>query len=238
MGGTKKQNKHRESRFRNHRSTQNQHFRLTQQTLQGFNRKHTTITVFLDIEKGLDRDWHNGLRHKLLSMDTPAHILRWISNFLTDQTMKITINEKPSEATFVNYGVPQESQISPLLFLLYVSDCPFKNMKQCTTTQFADDLSISTTSKNIERNIKNMQKAINTFSEWCNNWRISISQSKTKLIHFSLGKFTSKQSVTINNSKITVCSETKFLGLTFYLNLYLTNISRSNRTKSLSYHIG
>ena len=69
-----------------------------------------------------------------------------------------------------------------LLFLLYVSDCPFKNMKQYTATQFADDLSISTTSKNIEKNINHMQKAINILSEWCNNWRISISQSKTKLI--------------------------------------------------------
>ena len=64
-----------------------------------------------------------------------------------------------------------------------------------------------------------MQKAINTLSEWCNNWRISISQSKTKLIQFSRGKFTSKQSETINNSKIAVCSETKFLGLTLDIKL-------------------
>ena len=203
-----------QSGFRNHRSTQDQLFRLTQQISQGFNRKHTTTSVFLDIEKAFDRVWHNGLRHKLLSMDTPPHLLRWISNFLTDRTMKITINEKTSEPIFVNYGVPQGSPLSPLLFLLYVADCPFKNMKHCTATQFADDLSISTTSKNIEKNIKHMQKAIISLSEWCNNWRISISQSKTKLIHFSRGKFTSKQSVTINNSKITVCSETKFLGLT------------------------
>ena len=82
-----------QSGFRKHKSTQDQLFRLTQQISQGFNRKHTTTKVFLDIKKAFDRVRRNGLRHKLLSMDTPPHLLRWISNFLTDRTMKITINE-------------------------------------------------------------------------------------------------------------------------------------------------
>ena len=120
--------------FRIHRSTQDQLFRLTQQISQGFNRKHKTKTVFLDIEKAFDRVWHNGFRHKLLSMDTSPRLLRSIYNFLRDRTMKIKINEKTSEPIFVNFGVPQGSPLSPLLFLLHVSDCPFKNMKQCTAT--------------------------------------------------------------------------------------------------------
>ena len=113
----------------------------TQQIWQGFNIKHTATTVFLDIEKAFDRVWHSGLRHKLLSMDTPPHLLRWISSFITDRTMNIVINEKTSE---------KGSPLSSLLFLLYVSDCPFENMNKCTATQFFY-LSINTTSKNIDK---------------------------------------------------------------------------------------
>ena len=107
-------------------------------------------------------------------MDTPPHLLRWISNFLTDRTMKITINKKTSEPIFVNYGVPQGSPLSPLLFLLHVSDCEFENMNKCTANHFAYNASISTTDKNIEKNIKHVQKAINTLSEWRNNWYQSV----------------------------------------------------------------
>ena len=118
-------------------------------------------------------------------MDTLPHLLRWISIFLTDRTMKITINDKQLEVIYVNYGAPQES---PLLFFLYVSDCQFENMNKCTATQFTDDISISITSKNIEKNIKTSIKSDKYLSNWCDNWRISILQSKTKVIHFSREK--------------------------------------------------
>ena len=47
--------------------------------------------VFLDIEKAFDRVWHNGLRYELLHMNAPALLLRWISSFLKDRTVKVRI---------------------------------------------------------------------------------------------------------------------------------------------------
>ena len=38
--------------------------------------------IFLDVEKAFDRVWHNGLRFKLLNLNLPPLLTRWISNFL------------------------------------------------------------------------------------------------------------------------------------------------------------
>ena len=204
-----------QSGFRAKRSTQDQLFRLTQQIAQGLNRRQTTSAIFLDIEKAFDRVWHNGLRYKLAQLDTPPHLLKWVSNFLNNRKMQITINNKHSKTISVKYGVPQGSPLSPLLFLLYVADCPIKSMTRCSGTQFADDLSICTTSRSVNLNIKNLQAALYILSEWCNKWRIRLSQNKSKLIHFNRHRNATNLTVTINKQPISVCKEAKFLGITF-----------------------
>ncbi len=204
-----------QSGFRNKRSTQDQLFRLTQQIIQGKNKKQKTSSLFLDVEKAFDRVWHNGLRYKLMHLDTPPQLLRWISNFLSDRKMKITINGKASKPMRANYGVPQGSPLSPILFILFVADCPTQQMTHCTSTQFADDLSISTTSKKLQRNVRYLQNALNTLTTWCNMWRIKISHTKTKLLHFTKSKSAQKTTVSIKDTKITTCNEAKFLGIKY-----------------------
>ena len=91
-------------RIFNHRSTQDKLFRL----IQVFNRKHSTST---DLVKIFDHVWYNGLRHQRLSIDTPTHLLRWISNFPTERSNEVTMNGKASETNFGNYGIPQGSPL-------------------------------------------------------------------------------------------------------------------------------
>ena len=127
-----------QSGFRKHHSTNDKLFELTQAVCQAQRLSKRVGAVFLDIEKAFDRVWHNGLRYELLHMNAPALLLRWISSFLRDRTVKVRILGYTSREIAINYGVPQGSPISPLLFLLYLSKLP-KLVPNTRRSLFADD---------------------------------------------------------------------------------------------------
>ena len=77
-----------QSGFRKYHSTNDKLFELTQTVCQAQRLSRRVGVVFLDIENAFDRVWHNGLRYELLHMNAPALLLRWISSFLRDRTVR------------------------------------------------------------------------------------------------------------------------------------------------------
>ena len=80
-----------EAGFRKHHSTNDKLFELTQAVCHAQRLSRRVGAIFLDIENAFDRVWHNGLRYELLRMNAPALLLRWISSFLMDRTVKVRI---------------------------------------------------------------------------------------------------------------------------------------------------
>ena len=124
--------------FRKHHSANDKLFELNQAVCQVQRLSRRVCAIFLDIEKAFDRVWHNDLRYELLHVNAPALLLRWISSFLRDRTVKVRILGHTSREIAINYGVPRGSPISPLLFLLYMSKLP-KLLPNTRRSLFADD---------------------------------------------------------------------------------------------------
>ena len=59
------------------------------------------------MEKAFDRVWHAGLKFKLRVLGIPTKILRWITSFLTERRMRVTISGNYSQYIQPQYGVPQ-----------------------------------------------------------------------------------------------------------------------------------
>ena len=139
-----------QSGFRKSKSTNNHLFRLSQTIMESFNRGEHVIAAFLDVEKAFDNVWHNGLRYKIYQLDLPTKLCRWLFDFLVGRVIQVKIEGFLSPKIYPKAGVPQGSNLSPLLFLIYVSDMPNPSHHQTDKSQFADDAGQWAVSKNID----------------------------------------------------------------------------------------
>ncbi|GFS42032.1 putative RNA-directed DNA polymerase from transposon BS [Nephila pilipes] len=80
-----------------------------------------TISVFLDLSAAFDIVWHQKLIHICYNTVIKGNELIWNSDFLRDRKFSVRFNGGLSESHKLRAGVPQESVLSPLLFLIYMN---------------------------------------------------------------------------------------------------------------------
>ena len=174
-----------QSGFRKSKSTNDHLFRLSQTIMESFNRGGHVIAAFLDVEKAFDNVRHNGLRYKIYQLDLPTKLYRWLSDFLVGRVIQVKIEGFLSPKVYPKAGVPQGSNLDPLLFLIYVNDMPNPSHHQTDKSQFADDAGLWAVSKNIDLAAEYLQRDLDKLARWCAKWGIKLNPEKTKVIIFS-----------------------------------------------------
>ena len=134
--------------------------------------------AFCDISKAFDRVWHKGLILKLKRAGIYGLLLDWLSNYLRDGKQMVVIPGGVSDWECAKAGVPQGSNLGPLLFLLYINDI-VENINSCVRL-FADDTSlyIIVDNPNNAANILNSDLSIN--HKWAETWLVKFNPSKSE----------------------------------------------------------
>ena len=78
--------------------------------------------VFLDISKAFDKVWHDGLIFKLKQNGISGSLLKLFENYLHNRKQRVVLNGTYSNYSLTESGVPQGSDLRPLLFLIYIND--------------------------------------------------------------------------------------------------------------------
>jgi hypothetical protein len=81
-------------------------------------------TVFLDIEKAFDTIWHTGLLHKLFKFEFSTSLVNFISSFLSQRKLRVSVKGEMSTSREMQAGVPQGSALSLTLYSMYINDVP------------------------------------------------------------------------------------------------------------------
>ena len=182
----------------------------------------TVLCLFVDFEKAFDSVWKKGLIMKLHNIGVRGNILHLINNFLTTRKVKLNINGTQGNLRqSADYGLPQGSVLSPILFKIFVSDFvnELNDREDIVIYKFADDGTIKIASKDSPTCLATMNYVLKTLHAWTVKWRMKINcdRNKTEVICFNTAEENMHlipNQFKLGNETIQRVSQTKVLGLT------------------------
>ncbi|GBO43336.1 RNA-directed DNA polymerase from mobile element jockey, partial [Araneus ventricosus] len=178
----------------------------------GFNVKHYTGGVFLDVRKAFDRMLHQGLVVKLITYKFPDYFILILRNYLTDRKFQVRVNHTLSSVGNIQAGTPQGSSLSLTLYNIFNSDLPQND--KILNCLFADNSAILTQGRNIKFGIQTLQVQLLSIENWCTNWRVAINTEKTKVIMFRKGHSNQVLTpLTFFDKELSWENQVKYLGL-------------------------
>ena len=126
--------------FRHKHSTIHHILDLITESYQNIEEKRFSTLLLLDIRKAFDSVPHPTLLKKLEFYGIRGVSNTLLDSYLSERQQFISINNSNSQLRDVTYGVPEDSILGPLLFLLYINDLP--TALQTTPRLFDDDTAL------------------------------------------------------------------------------------------------
>ena len=94
--------------------------------------------------------------------------MRFLKSYLTGRQQRVVLNEQTS--SWLTAGVPQDSVLGPLLFLIYINDLPDEITSSCKI--FADDTSLFSKIENKSYSNFQLNKDLETIGKWAFQWKM------------------------------------------------------------------
>ena len=178
--------------------------------------------LLIDLKKAFELVDHTTLLSKLKLYGCSESSLKWFWSYLTNRSQKTTFKRSMSDPLPMSLGVPQESILRPLFFLIFINDLPFYLSSVCNVslTMFADDTTILTTGSSVQLVVRNLNQLATEVSTWANINRMALNATKTKSMLVSspqkLNTLLSQSlNVAINDSEVQQVTKAKILVVTF-----------------------
>ena len=139
--------------------------------------------AYIDLKSAFDTVWRKGILYKLIRMGLKGKLFSILSSFLEDRTVKAVVGVTESDEKYTAAGTPQGAVLSPKLFNIFVNDIPICD--DIKTHNFADDITITCTADTMADAKNKLQKYLNIFDRWTEDWGLLINPDKCVIQHYT-----------------------------------------------------
>ena len=168
--------------------------------------------IYTDFQKAFDQIDLYILLRKLDGLGFSSKLLKLLESYLLERRQFVEIEGFRSYEYIVRSGVPQGSNLGPLLFLLFINDLAV--LLTCLKLLFADDLKIYCEISTIS-DCQRLQSELDLVSSWCDNNRLNLNISKCFVVSYSRKKSIINFKYEIKSQELIRCDKIKDLGVMF-----------------------
>ena len=166
--------------YRQHRSTQTALLQMYDRWARAAGSSKVSGVVLLDLSAAFDLVDPVILIQKLRIYGVQEEFLSWINSYLTGRYQGVWMDHTLSEFLMTEVGVPQGSNLGPLLFLIYFNDLPFT--LEGDTDSYADDTTMTTIGDNVEEIGEKLTEDCRRVSGWMRENKLKLNPSKTHIL--------------------------------------------------------
>lgn len=147
----------------------------------------TLYLVFFDLKSCFDKVNREALLFKLTSMGTTKKMVRILRSFFSSGSFVVKSCDKISDSVEYTNGLYQGSNLSPLLFSLFINDLfqtmdnvdswsPKLDGRNANALLYADDACFASYT------ILGLQRMINAMETYCDHWGLEVNCKKTVIM--------------------------------------------------------
>ena len=197
--------------FRKQHSTNMAIYDILESKIGNLDKGKLICAVYLDLSKAFDTVDKNLLLKKLAHYGIRGTALDLMKSYINNRKQCTNINGILSELICMELGVPQGSNLGPLLFLIYINDLP--GASSLITKLFADDtcLLFSANSTASLQSIANTE--LSKIEQWMASNKLTINHSKTKFMIVSKKGKNAAINLQFNKRQIEQVKSIKYLGI-------------------------
>jgi len=169
--------------------------------------------LYLDFRKAFDRVDHSVLLRKLCEFGLSLKAVKFIASYLSVRENVVYCKGFESRSYIAASGIPQGSNLGPLLFKLFVDNLT-RVCKWSKMLLFADDCKIYTSVSSVS-DCQQLQGDLENVSKWCQDNRLELNIEKCACVIYSRKKVSINYEYKLENVRVLRCESIKDLGVTF-----------------------
>ncbi|GBM95053.1 putative RNA-directed DNA polymerase from transposon BS [Araneus ventricosus] len=165
------------------RSTATNLFCLTNKIISSFQIGSQLDDIYTDFSKAFDSIDFGILLNKLHGLGFHVNLTDWLHSYLCNRSLYVYFNNAVSREFSGTSGVPQGSNLGPLLFILFINDLT-SVFKYSECLLFADDLKLfSSMNSNLDAVL--LQSDLDCLFKWCTVNKLHLNIEKCSILSYT-----------------------------------------------------